>query len=159
MPIKKIFFLLLLFNITLAYSQKEDTRIDQIRNQLTALSVENAGLTKNVKTDITINNMTLSKFLLAISEINEINISIDPQLNQVTIANNFQNVPVADVLVWLCKEYDLTIDFTGIILSIEKYNPPIQEVIQKEIYVAFDPPSNLISIDVKSDKLYDVFKT
>jgi type IV pilus assembly protein PilQ len=159
MYIKKIFFLFLFFNITLAYSQKEDPRIEQIRNQLTALSVKNAGLTENVKTDITVNNMTLSKFLLAISEIHEINISVDPQLNQITIANNFQNVPVADVLVWLCKEYNLTIDFTGIILSIEKYSPPIQEVIQKEIYVAFDPPSNLISIDVKGDKLYDVFKT
>src|SRR5690554_410490 len=159
MPIKKIFFLLLIFNISLGFSQKQDPRIDQIRNQLTALSVENAGLTENVKTDITVNNMTLSKFLLAISEIHEINISVDPQLNQVTIANNFQNVPVADVLVWLCKEYDLTIDFTGIILSIEKYSPPVQEIVQKEIYVAFDAPSNLISIDVKGDKLYDVFKT
>ena len=159
MFIKKIIFLLFLFNITLVFSQKEDPRIDQIRNQLTALSVENGGLTEHVKTDITVNNMTLAKFLLAISEIHEINLNVDPQLNQITIANNFKNVPVADVLVWLCKEYNLTIDFTGNILSIEKYSPPVQEIVQKEIYVAFDPPSNLISIDIKGDKLYDVFKT
>lgn len=159
MLIKKTFILILLFTITLGFSQKQDPRIDKIRNQLTALSVDNGGLTENVKTDITVNNMTLAKFLLGISEIHEVNINVDPQLNQITIANNFKNVPVSDVLVWLCKEYDLTIDFTGNILSIEKYSPPIPEVVQKEIFVAFDPPSNLISIDLKGDKLYDVFKT
>lgn len=159
MFIKKIILLLLLFNVPFAFSQKLDPRIDQISNQLTALSVENNGLTENVKTDITVNNMTLAKFLLAISEIHEININVDPQLNKITIANNFKNVPVLDVLVWLCKEYDLTIDFTGNILSIEKYYPPEKEIPVKEIYVAFDQPSNLFSIDTKGDKLYDVFKT
>ncbi|WP_417873526.1 type II secretion system protein GspD [Xanthomarina gelatinilytica] len=159
MHLKKFLFLLIFLNTALVFSQKQDPRFEQIRNQLTALSVENGGLTEHVKTDITVNNMTLAKFLLAISEIHEININVDPQLHQVTIANNFKNVPVADVLVWLCKEYNLTIDFTGNILSIQTYRPPAPEIKEKEIYVAFDPPSNLISLDLKGDKLYDVFKT
>lgn len=152
-------FLILFFITIFCFSQNEkQQRIDQIRNQLTALSVDNNGLTENVKTDITVNDMTLSKFLLGISEIHELNINVNPQLDQIKIANNFKNVPVADVLVWLCKEYDLTIDFTGNILSIRKYSPPIVESIKKEPSIVYNSDSDLISIDIKDDKLYEVFK-
>ena len=101
--------------------------------------------------------MTLANFLLAVSDVHKVNINVAPNLNQ-PIKNNFTNVTVADLLVFLCKEYDLTIDFTGNILSIKPFVKEPEQIEEKVIPISFTPNNNTISIDVKDDKLYDVFK-
>ena len=158
MKMKNLIYILLL-TVTFGFSQNEEQRLQKIKNQLTILSTDNSGLTENVKTDINVNNITLSNFLLAISDVHKVNINVSPELNQTTIANNFSNVTVADLLLFLCKEYGLTIDFTGNILSIKKYQKPQEEPEERIVPVAFNPSNNTISIDAKSDKLYEVFKT
>lgn len=155
---KKILYLLLLLNVSASFAQKDQQRIQTIKNQLTILSTETIGLTENVKTEISVNNITLSNFLLAISDLHKININVAPELNQISIANNFTNVTVSDLLIFLCKEYHLTINFTGNILSIKKYQKPKEQIEKKIIPIAYNPSSNAISIDAKGDKLYDVFK-
>lgn len=157
MHMKKILYILLLLSFSFSFAQKEDQRIQNIKNQLTALSLTNVGLTENVKTEIQVTDISLSNFLLGLSEIHKVNINVDPNLNQ-TIKNNFTNVTVADLLVFLCKEYDLTIDFTGNILSVKKYVEAPKQPEERIIPIHFDPTSNNVSLDVKNDKLYDVFK-
>ncbi|MFD0963853.1 type II secretion system protein GspD [Pseudofulvibacter geojedonensis] len=154
---KKI-LLIFLLSTCFCLAQQNDSRIENIKNQLTALSVDNLGLTENVKTEISVNNITLPIFLLAVSNIHKININVSPELNNITLANNFSNVTVSDLLVFLCKEYDLNIDFTGNILSIKKHHKPVEAPLEKIIPVNYNPNSNLLSIDAKGDKLYDVFK-
>ncbi len=155
---KKILFTLLCFLPCFLFSQTEN-RIETIKNQLELLSVENSGLAEQAKTEISVNNITLANFILAISNTHSVNINISPDLNQISIANNnFSNVTVSDLLVFLCKEYDLTIDFTGSILSIKKYVPPTEVPEKRVIPVEYNPERNSITIDAKSDKLYDVFK-
>ncbi|MDD7886020.1 type II secretion system protein GspD [Flavivirga sp. 57AJ16] len=155
---KKILFTLLCFIPCFLLSQTEN-RIETIKNQLELLSVENPGLTEQAKTEISVNNITLSNFILAISNTHGVNINISPELNQINIANNnFSNVTVSDLLVFLCKEYDLTIDFTGSILSIKKYVPPVEVPEKRVIPIMYNPERNTITIDAKNDKLYDVFK-
>lgn len=153
---KKLIYILLLFTFNLVTAQDDTIRFSNIKNQLEILSVENTGLTENVKTEINVTQITLANFLLAVSEIHKININVAPELQQISIANNFSNVTVADLLVFLCKEHDLVIDFTGNILSIKKYQQPIID--QHELTVKYDPTSNTISIDAKGDKLYEVFR-
>ncbi|WP_303316680.1 hypothetical protein Q4Q34_07705 [Flavivirga abyssicola] len=155
---KKILFTLLCFIPCFLFSQI-DNRIETIKNQLELLSVENSGLAEQAKTEISVNNITLANFILAISNTHGVNINISPELNQTNIANNnFSNVTVSDLLVFLCKEYDLTIDFTGTILSIKKYTPPVEVPKKRIIPIVFNPGKNTITIDAKNDKLYDVFK-
>ncbi|MEM9680622.1 MAG: hypothetical protein AAF901_09885, partial [Bacteroidota bacterium] len=155
---KNLLYFILLISFSVSFAQTENPRIQTIKNQLTILSTETAGLTEDVKTEFNVNNITLSNFLLAISKVHKVNINVAPELNQITIVNNFTNVPVADVLVFLCKEYDLTIDFTGNILSFKPYleQPKIPET--RIVPIAYNPNSNAISIDARGDKLYDVFK-
>lgn len=148
---------LLLFQITIAQNT-EVNRILKIENELTVLSVNTPGLTEQVKSDISITNVTLSNFLIALSNLHKVNINVSPELNSISIINNFTNVTVADVLVFLCKEYNLTIDFTGNILSIKRYVKPINEPEERVIPIAYNPNDNTISIDAKGDRLYDVFK-
>lgn len=157
---KKILYLLLLLNMSFSFAQEDNKqRIQNIKHQLEILSTETLGLTENVKTEVNVNNITLANFLLAVSDVHKVNINVAPELNQITIANNFTNVTVADLLVFLCKEYNLTIDFTGNILSIKKYQEKPKETEERIIPILYNPANNSISIDAKGDKLYDVFKT
>lgn len=149
---------ILLFAFSFGFSQNYDARIQTIKNQLDILAIDNAGLTEQVKTEISVSNITLSNFLLAVSNIHKVNINIDSGLENISIVNNFSNVSVSDLLVFLCKEYNLTIEFTGNILSIKKYVAPIEKPKERTVPILYDPNENTISVDSKGDKLYDVFK-
>ncbi len=156
---KKLLYIYLLLSVGLSFSQDKDhQRILNIKNQLDILATDTPGLTENVKTEISVKNITLANFLLAISDVHKVNINVSLELSNTSIANNFTNVTVADLLVFLCKEYSLTIDFTGNILSvkpfIKKEAPPENPIIP----ISYDPSNNSISIDAKGHKLYDVFK-
>ena len=141
------------------FTQNTNDRISKIQNQLELLSIEVPGLAEQAKTDISVSNISLSNFILGISNAYDVNINISNELNQTIIANNnFSNVKVSDVLVFLCKEYDLTINFTGSILSIKKYIQPQEIILEHIIDINYNPTENLISIDAKNNKLYDVFK-
>ncbi len=160
---KKLIYILLLTSY-FGFSQTQNLqnvnqRIEAIKTRLESLAVENSGLTEQAKAEISVNNITLSNFILAISNTHGVNINISPELNQISISNNnFSDVTVSDLLVFLCKEYGLTIDFTGSILSIKKYTPPIETPEIRIIPISYNPENNTITIDAKSDKLYDVFK-
>ncbi len=154
---KRLIILLLLVSV-FGYTQNEEQRINNIKTKLELLSVSNPGLTENVKTDIQVQDITLANFLLAISELHKVNINVSTDLNQ-PIKNNFTNATVADLLVFLCKEYSLTIDFTGNILSVKRFKKPEEKPKERIIPIAFNPGNNSISIDAKGDLLYDVFKT
>jgi len=150
---------ILLFCAIFQVSGQEMDHIQTIKNNLEVLALENSGLDENLKLDFNVTNVTLSNFLVAVSKVHNLNISLAPNLNNVTIVNNFSEVNVADLLVFLCKEYGLTIDFTGNILSIKPYEPPPVEVKEKEIGVSYTNSGNLISLDLKNDPLGKVFRT
>ena len=154
---KKPLYILFLL-VSFSFAQTDDARIQSIKNQLEILAVDNIGLTQQVKTEISVSNITLSNFLLAVSNIHNVNINIGPGLDNISIVNNFSNVTVSDLLVFLCKEYHLTIDFTGNILSIKNYVVPQEKPQERVVPVIYAPNENTISIDANSDKLYDVFK-
>ncbi|MBS9461425.1 general secretion pathway protein GspD [Flagellimonas sp. 389] len=153
---KNLLFLLLLFSILL--TAQEESRIQNIKNNLELLAVENPGLSENLKLDINVNSVSISNFLLAVSQVHKVNINIDPSLQGINIVNNFSNVTVSDILVFLCKQYSLDINFTGNILSIQKYQPPPEIVPEKEILVSFDAINSLISLDLKGDPLEKAFR-
>ncbi len=149
-----IISLLITFNITAQESQ----RIQQIQNNLELLSVENSELKENLKLEINVSNVTLPNFLLAVSKVHQLNMSVSPDIANISIVNNFSNVTVSDLLVYLCKEYQLDIEFTGNILSIKPFSPPIEIPKEKEILVTYQPSGELISLDIQNDPLEKVFR-
>lgn len=148
-------FLFLISFIGSSYAQT-DPRINTIKNQLSILKVESPGLEETININIT--QSSLANFLLAISKVHNININVSPELNDISIVNNFSNVTVADILIFLVKEYDLDIDFTGNILSIKKFVPPPKEVAEKVIQVDYNVGSKTLSLDLKNDRLDQVFR-
>ncbi|RDY60767.1 type II secretion system protein GspD [Flagellimonas nanhaiensis] len=148
---------ILLFFVFLTFGQEEN-RIQKIKNNLEVLTIDNPGLSENLKLDINVNSVSLTNFLLAVSQVHKVNINIDPSLQGINIVNNFSNVTVADLLLFLCKQYHLDINFTGNILSIQKYQPPPEIIPEKVIQVEFEALNNLISMDLKEDPLEKVFR-
>ncbi|EDP94448.1 type II general secretion pathway (GSP) D protein, partial [Kordia algicida OT-1] len=137
---------------------QEKPRIEAIKKQLEVLAIDNVGLTENVKTDISINNVSLSSFLLAIAEVHKLNFNISSDLNKISTSTNFPNVTVSDLLTFLCKEHELTIEFTGNILAIKKYSKPVEKPVMREIPIAYSMKNDVISLDIKNDTLYTAFK-
>lgn len=151
---KKIIYILIFLTTLIVNAQ--DNRIAQIKNNIEAIIPDAPGL--NQKVNVNIKQATLSEFILAISDVHKVNISVAPSLNQIMIVNNFSDVNVSDLLVFLCKEYNLTIDFTGNILSMKPFEKPKEIPIEKQIDVRFNLSNDLLSLNLKEDKLYDVFK-
>lgn len=154
---KRLLYIITLLFFSMGFSQEVD-RLIPIKEQLTLLSEENSGLIEDYSATIDVNTISLSNFLRAIAEIHKLNINVDPSLNNITIVNNFQKVSVVDLLLFLCKEYQLTIEFTGDILAFKPYMVPEVAKEPKVIPVSYDPNNNTISIDAKNDNLYEVFK-
>lgn len=149
---KKILPLFLLLTTQFFFGQ--ENRIQQIKNNIEAISTSEPGLSEKI--NINIKEASLASFLMAIAEVHKLNISVAPNLAQIAIVNNFTDVNVGDLLVFLAKEYNLSIDFSGTILAIKSYEKPIEKEIPKTIDVSYN--NDLFSLNVKDDKLYDVFK-
>jgi len=154
---KTVYILLLITSVVFAQSE-EKQRVEQLKYQLEILSTEVLGLNDVFKTEINATNLTLSNLLLAVADVHKLNINPSQELNNQTISPSFPNVIVSDLLVFLCKEYSLSIDFTGTIMSVKRYTKAQEEPEERIIPVAYYPNNNTISIDAKNDKLYDVFK-
>lgn len=155
---KKILYILLL-SVSISFAQNDEKqRIAQLKNQLEILATEVSGLNEVFKTEIKATNLTLSNLLLAVADVHQLNINPSEELNSQSISPSFPNVIVSDLLVFLCKEYQLTIDFTGTIMSVKRYVKEIEQPEKRIVPVVYDPNGGTISIDAKGDKLYDVFK-
>ena len=160
---KKYLFFLCCLIFCWSSAQEDDDAIAQqriltIQNNLEALAVDNAGLSENLKLDINVGSVSLSNFLLAVANVHKLNLNVDPSLQTINIVNNFSNVTVADLLVFLSKEYDLDIDFSGNILSIRKYIAPPKIIPEKELLVSYNSIESLISMDLVDDPLEKAFR-
>jgi type IV pilus assembly protein PilQ len=149
-----IIFGFLIFSLGSAQNSQRLIHIDE---QLQLLAVDNVGLSEKLDANISLNDVTLPNFLLAVSNIHKVNINVSPELNSVYIKNNFSDVTVSDMLLFLCKEHSLTIEFTKNILSIKPY----VEEITEEAYpyqIDYDPEAETVAIDINNNVLYKVFK-
>ena len=66
---------------------------------------------------------SLTDFITLLAGEKKVNVTIDPSIKN-KVYNTFNDVTVKDVVLWICKEYDLTIDIIGSIISIKKYQKP-----------------------------------
>ncbi len=155
MPYKKyVYFIFLILSLE-AFSQN-DSRINSIENQLELLKVDHPEFEQKV--NVNISHTTLSNLLLAISKVHGININVSPQLEEINVINNFSDVSIADLLVFFVKKYNLEIQFSGNIISISKYQPPVQIPAEKEIVAHYDTSLNVLSLDLQNDPLDKVFR-
>jgi len=137
----------------LSINSYADDRIKQIENQLSVLATDMPGLEENVQ--MSVSGVSIQEFMRGIAEAHKLNISVDPSIQQ-NIVNNFANATVSDVLLFICKEYNLSINFIGSIMSIVKYIPPQEKLVispPKVLKISYHSPTNKLSLDLKNDTL------
>lgn len=150
------FLVFFLFCFSVVKAQDND-RLIIIKSKLDTLAKTEKGLEQPI--DLSVNNVPLQEFIRAIGVNNGVNVSIKESLNEVVV-NNFSGVKVKDVFVFLCKEYDLDIDFTGSIMAFYKYRSPVEvkEYIPKKLEISYNPRTDRITLDLKNDSLFKVVK-
>ncbi len=149
---------LLLFLIgSFGFGQQFD-RIHGIKNHLELLAAENSAFNETLELEVNVSDVTLPNFLIAVSKVHNLNMSVANDISNIKIVNNFSNVTISDLLLFLCKEYKLTIDFTGSILAVKRYVPPPAEVVQKSFLVQMNPTSQSLTLDINDIPLEQVFR-
>ncbi len=129
----------------------QDNRIQALSDRLDTLEEEVPGLVGPV--DFTLNNAPVHELLRAIAETNNLNINIR-RLPDLSITNNFKNVTVKDVLIFLSREYRLDVEFVNNILTIKPYVDPRP----KEIPIEYQGTTDQLSYDLRHDTLAAVVK-
>lgn len=137
------------------YPQITTDRFTEIENTLKKLASENSpGL--NDPIDFSVSGVSIQEFLRSVAEVHELNINVDPELT-FKVYNNFSKETVLNVMLFLVREYDLDIRFSGSIMSFSKYipiAPGTPAYIPKNISIKYSSYSNLLSLDLQSDSLY-----
>ncbi len=150
-----VLFVLCTYSFVFAQDTSRYKGIEQKLNELSNLT---SGL--NQKIDISVSGVTVQEFLRAVSELSDLNINVDPNINN-RVYNNFNQEQVKNILLFVVKEYNLDINFTGTIMSFVKYVPlpkVIESIPQKEIIIRYNSYNNLLTLDLKEDTLSKVVK-
>ncbi len=152
-----IFILLSLFGLPFG-SKAQNFTESLLRAKLDSLSVTSKGLNNTFQ--LNVSGLPLSELVNSIALENNLNISIDPVLNN-AVSYNFFDAKVKDVLVFLYEHFDIEYRFVGNILAIDKREirkEVPQPKIEKKIDVKFNPSNEFLSVDLRNDSLYKVMK-
>ncbi len=139
-------------------AQQED-RFAKLANRLEAMAFTDVpGLDETA--NLAVGNASIQEFIRGIAATHNLNVAIDPTLS-LRVSNNFTNVRVRDLLVFLAREYDLDIRITGNIIALSKYvAPPVNKVVPepKKILVNYNAQRELLTADLRNDTLMAVVR-
>lgn len=137
---------------TSSFAQKYSE--ESLRKKLDSLAVYHLGL--NNQLQLNVSSLQLSELVNSVALENNLNISIDPSLEQL-ISYNFYDAQVKDMLVFLYLNFELEYEFIGSIISImprkEKAAPP---KLREKPDVKYNPSNKFLSMDLKNDTLWMV---
>lgn len=138
--------------------QSEDQRINKIAEELDNLADSIPAL--NTKIDISVEDVSLQDFINGIAENNRLNISVEQSINS-RISTSFSSIPAKEIIVFLCKKYQLEIHIMGSIIVISPVGIPPEPkpvFIPKQLKIQFSKTTNQLSFDLSNDSLNLVTK-
>ncbi|MBL7955931.1 MAG: hypothetical protein JNJ91_12900 [Flavobacteriales bacterium] len=146
--------LLLLLCCLLVVTATAQDRFAQLAQQLEAAVVDHPGLDGAV--ELSVSGTPVTEFVRGLGVTHQLNLTIDPAVKGEVI-NNFSNARVVDVLLFLCKRYDLDIEFIGSIIALKPYvpdrPPPEAPKAPREPIVRYQADSALVDLDLRNDTL------
>ncbi|MCK8482224.1 type II secretion system protein GspD [Psychroserpens algicola] len=148
---KKILLLLtVICSLQIGWTQ---SNLNEFKIKMEDLSKTKKGLDESIRIDLT--GLTLYDFITTLAEEHELNVSVDPQLNQI-VTSNFFDVKVTDVFYFLIQKHQLDVDVMNNILI---FNKRKEEVIVdkpkplKVIEVSYNNQNDFLSMKLKNDSL------
>jgi type IV pilus assembly protein PilQ len=143
----------LVFPLLSANVQEDEARFTVLQEKLLKLSADVPGL--NNKVELSVNGVPLQEFVRALAITNNLNVSVEPSLDT-KIYDNFSDVTVTDVFLFLCRRYQLDITFIGNIMVFSKYTPPppvVQPYSPRLPSITWNAQDQIVDLDLKSDSL------
>jgi type IV pilus assembly protein PilQ len=135
--------LILLLIIGFGINSQGQNDQSNLSNTLDSLAIEIPAL--NERIDISVNSVPMSEFMRGVAKESGLNINIDPAMNQ-PVSNNFSNVKVRDILLFIARNYNIDISFIGNIINLK--NPVIIPTLTPPaIIIDYQPASETISIE------------
>jgi type IV pilus assembly protein PilQ len=152
---KLITTLFFVFHPLIIIGQNEYSGLNA-ESQLEVLSKTKKGLNEEVRIDLS--GLTLYDFLTTIAEEHKLNVSVDPELNQL-VTSNFFDVNVKDVFLFLIDKHNIEFEINNGILVFEKKEQEIikpQTKPKKKIDVSYNDQNDFLSLRLKNDSLSSV---
>ncbi|WP_068473252.1 type II secretion system protein GspD [Saccharicrinis aurantiacus] len=97
----------------------------------------------------------IQDLIRGVSEAHQLNVSVAPDI-KVTITNNFTNVVIKDLILFICRKYHLNVEFVNNILSFSQFIDPVItiEIKKPKIpYVVYQAKNDLLTVDLENDSL------
>ncbi len=132
---------------TFAIAQDHYTKLDSL---LTVKSKDIPAL--NSKVSISVSDVTLDEFLRGVAKSSGLNLDVQPGLD-FKVINNFANVQVKDMLVYICRQHQLDLQITGNIISVTKAS---DDKYSSTKSVIWDEENQLISLDYSNAPIEQV---
>lgn len=147
------FFILLIgISATLQGQSPEEPRLVQLKSKLQRLSYADNRYAEKV--DVSVTNFPVSELIRSLAKAHNLNIHVAFGPDKL-INCNLQQVPVIDLLFFICKEKSLEVEIMDNILSVIPYHDP---EIEPPIQIAFDPLREEVTFDFTGSKLASVTK-
>lgn len=147
-------FLILLvgISVSLPAQSHEDPRLVQLKSKLQRLSYADNRYAEKV--DVSVTNFPVSELIRSLAKAQ--NLSINVAFGPDKLINcNLQQVPVIDILFFICKEKSLEIEVMDNILSVIPYNEP---EIDPPVHLVYNPLREQVTFDFADSKLEQVTK-
>ncbi|MCW3787908.1 type II secretion system protein GspD [Plebeiibacterium sediminum] len=135
--------------IVIAQAQIKESlefKLDSISKTLPALN-------KNI--DFTVNDIPLHEFIRGVANEAGLNVNLDMGLNE-PVSNNFTNVQVKDLLVFVQKNYNVNIEIIGNILNISRILIPDEKPISSS--VLYNKENNLLTLEANNAPIHEVLR-
>lgn len=133
-------------------------RFDLLDEKLEQMSKNYPGI--NDKVELSLSGASIQDYIRAIATSNNLNVNVDPALD-IKLSNSFSKVTAKEVFIFICKRYDLDIQFVGPIMTFVKFTQPVVEKKappSRKVNVQYDKNLDLLSYDLINDTLGSVVK-
>ena len=137
------------------FAQNEEQRLQILEKRLEQFARNNPSMDEPVEVAIT---ASLQEIVQTIALSTDLNLTVDANIKNQVITSSFANATAKSILLYFCKEYELTLEFTGNIITLKPYKTPLPSIPTKQRLVEFNSFNNSLSIDVKDDTLDRVIK-
>jgi type IV pilus assembly protein PilQ len=135
-------------------AQNPDDRFVRLAALLEEYAAEYPKIDKEI--DIAMNG-TLQEFAMAFSKETKVNLTVDPSVNQRVVVNFAETKP-RDILLYLCRFYNLDLSFSGTILSLVPYRIAAPPRGPKPVDAKFNTYSEKLELNLNRDTLDYVLK-
>ncbi|MBK8562383.1 MAG: type II secretory pathway, component PulD [Saprospiraceae bacterium] len=156
MKLLKIFhFSLFLLSLNFEVAGQQNTpRLEALALKLEEYALENPKIEKEIDISIT---GTLQDLAIAFSRETKLNLTIDPAINPPVVVN-FSETKPRDILLHLCRLYNLDLVFSGSIITLIPHREAPKKYEPKEIDAKYNAYNGKLELNLHNDTLDYVLK-